>query len=400
MNSQPQKIQEIIERGVEKVYPSKAFLRTRLLSGKPLKLYAGIDPTAPSFHIGHLAILNKLAQFQKLGHQVFLLIGDFTALIGDPTGRSSTRPQLTKKEILNNSRAFKKQAERILSFQSPNPARIVYNSAWLSKLTLKDLVQLASHFTVQQMITRDMFQRRIAKKKPIFLHEFLYPAFQAYDSIALEVDLEVGGNDQTFNMLCGRSLVKDLQKREKIVLAVQLLVNPDGSKMSKTATNSVFLNDSPLEMFGKIMSYPDSLIEPGFSLCTQVSWAEVKKIKVDLKEKKINPRDAKFRLAKEIVTISWGTKKAEQAAQEFQRIFQQKAWPSEIPEIKLTKKRWPLIDLLIQTHLATSRSEARRLITQGGIKINRQLQKDPNQVVEVSEGTIIQRGRRRFVKIC
>ncbi len=398
-NTLNQKIQEILERGVEKVYPSKSFLKEKLLTKKPMKLYAGLDPTASSLHIGHLAILNKLAQFQKLGHQVFFLIGNFTSLIGDPTGRSAVRPQLTEKEVLANSRVFKEQAEKVLSFDSPNPARIVYNSQWLSELTLKDLIKLTSHFTVQQMMARDMFQKRVASKKPIFIHEFLYPIFQAYDSVALEADMEVGGNDQTFNMLCGRSLVKDLQHREKIVLTGQLLINADGSKMSKTASNAVFLSDAPLEMFGKIMSYPDSLIEPAFTLCTQVSYVEVKKIGKNLKKQEINPRDAKIRLAQEIVGIIWGKGKAVQAAQEFQRIFQQKSLPSEIVEVKLSKRRILLVDLLIKTHLASSHSEARRLIAQGGIKINQQVQREWNQEVAIPKGTIVQRGKRKFVRI-
>ena len=399
MNTLDQKIQEILERGVEKIYPSKDFLKAKLLSGKPMRLYAGIDPTAPSLHIGHLAILNKLAQFQKLGHQVFFLIGDFTSLIGDPTGRSVARPQLTEKQILANSRFFRKQAEKILSFHSPNPAHLVYNSQWSNKMELKDLIGIASRFTVQQMIVRDMFQKRIARHKPIFIHEFLYPIFQAYDSVALEADLEVGGNDQTFNMLCGRSLVKDLQHREKIVLAGKLLINADGSKMSKTATNTIFLNDPPSEMFGKVMSYPDSLIALGFSLCTQIPYEEVKEIEKSLIEGKLNPRDAKLHLAEEIVALNWGKGKAKKATQEFLRVFQKKSLPTEIPEISLADKSLSLIDLLLKTHLARSRSEARRLIKQGGVRINQQIQSEADREIKISKGLIIQRGRRRFVKI-
>lgn len=398
-DTRAEKVAEVLERGIEKIYPSSSFLKKKLLAGRPLKIYAGFDPTASSLHLGHLALLNKLAQLQELGHQVFFLIGDFTALIGDPSGRSAARPQLTKKEITASSRCFYQQAAKILSFRGNNSARLVFNSQWLGKLKAGDVVELASHFTVQQMLARDMFQRRIEKKKPIFIHEFLYPLFQAYDSVALEADLEVGGSDQTFNMLCGRSLVKDLQHREKMVLTLELLTDAKGNKMSKTAANAVFLNDSSQEMYGKIMSFPDQLIEPAFYLGTRVPRAEVEEIRQKMEEKQANRRHAKARLAWEMVALNWGREKAERSAQEFSRVFQEKRLPSKIPLVRLPKKTISLTDLLLQTQLASSRAEARRLITQGGIKVNQEVQTDGERMIKVVKGMLVQRGKRKLVQI-
>jgi len=398
-DTRAEKVAEVLGRGIEKIYPSSSFLKKKLLAGRPLKIYAGFDPTASSLHLGHLALLNKLAQLQELGHQVFFLIGDFTALIGDPSGRSATRPQLTKKEITANGRCFYQQAAKILSFQGNNSARLVFNSQWLGKLKAEDIVELASHFTVQQMLARDMFQRRIEKKRPIFIHEFLYPLFQAYDSVALEADLEVGGNDQTFNMLCGRSLVKDLQHREKIVLTLKLLTDAKGDKMSKTAANAVFLSDSSQEMYGKIMSFPDQLVEPAFYSGTRVPRAEVEEIRQKMKEKQVNRRDAKARLAWEMVALNWGREKAERSAQEFSRVFQEKRLPLKIPLVRLPKETISLIDLLLQTQLASSRAEARRLITQGGIKVDQEVQTDGEQMIKLVKGMLVQRGKRKLVQI-
>ena len=396
MNTLNTTIKEVLERGVEKVYPSASFLRARLLTKKPLKIYVGLDPTAPSLHLGHLIVLNKLAQFQALGHHVFCLIGDFTALIGDPTGKSKTRPVLSPEEVRKNSRQIARQVRKFLNFQGKNPAHLVYNSQWAKKIKPEDLINLTSHFTVQQMVVRDMFQERLKHQRPIFIHEFLYPIFQAYDSVALEADLEIGGNDQTFNMLCGRDLVKDLQHRAKAVMALKLLTDTQGQKMSKTAQNPVFLNDPPEEMFGKIMSYPDSLLESAFELCTRIPKKEIQALKKKLK----NPRDLKERLASEIVRLVWGEKKATQAAQEFQRVFQEKNLPLHLPTVKLSSiGKMSLPELLVKAHLASSRSEARRLILQGGIKINQEKQTDEKKIIIPQKGMIIQRGKRRFVKI-
>ncbi len=389
-------IEEILTKGVEKIYPSTSFLQKRLLEKKPLNIYAGLDPTASSLHIGHLIVLNKLAQLQALGHHIFVLIGDFTALIGDPTGKSTTRPVLSSQEIVNNSKHFVQQAKKFLSFQGENSAKVVYNSQWSKKLRPEDLIRLASHFTVQRMITRDMFQERIKRQKPIYIHEFLYPIFQAYDSVALKADLEVGGNDQTFNMLCGRDLVKSLQHREKAVMSLKLLVDAQGKKMSKTASGAIFLDDKPAEMYGKVMSFPDSLLDSAFELCTQIPEKEIRRLKKTL----TNPRDLKSRLAEEIVARIWGQEKSHQAAQEFQRIFQRKGFPLNLPVVRIgLKKKVALLDLLVKVRLAVSRSEARRLVEQGGIRIDQKVQKKWDQIIVPKRGMVIQRGKRRFIKI-
>src|SRR4030043_655259 len=273
------KIKEVLEKGVEKIYPSKEALEKTLKSGKRIRLYCGFDPTSPKLHIGNAIQLRKLAQFQNLGHEVIFLIGDFTGMIGDPTDKSAARKKITRKEILKNAKNYKNLASKILRFSGKNPAKIMYNSEWNDKLTFIELIELASNFTVQQIIIRDMFQERIKKDKPIYLHEFFYPLAQAYDSVAMDVDLEIGGNDQTFNMLCGRQLMKALKNKEKFVLTTKLLNDPSGKKMGKTEGNIINLDEKPNEMYGKIMSWPDSLIFPGFELCTDLSIEEVNQIK-------------------------------------------------------------------------------------------------------------------------
>jgi tyrosyl-tRNA synthetase len=397
--TQLEKISEILERGTEKIYPSPAFLKKQLMGKRKLKIYAGFDPTGSSLHLGHLAVLNKLAQLQELGHQIFFLIGNFTALIGDPSGRSTTRPQLTKEEVLTNSDRFYEQAKNVLSFKKPNPARIVFNNQWLNQLKTEDIIRLASHFTVQQLLIRDMFQKRIEKKRPIFVHEFLYPLFQAYDSVALEADLEVGGNDQTFNMLCGRSLVKDIQHREKMVLTLKLLTDAQGKKFSKTEKKAIFLDDSPEEMYGKVMAFPDQSVEPALLLITRIPLKEIEKVKKAMEGERVNRRDAKARLAFEMVSQIWGKKEAERAAREFESVFQKKGLPADIPQIQLPKKTFSLVDLLIKTNLASSKSEARRLISQKGIKINQKTETNVEAEIKLKKGTLIQRGKRKIIQI-
>ncbi|MDP2362914.1 MAG: tyrosine--tRNA ligase, partial [Ignavibacteria bacterium] len=291
IDTNPKRIKEVLSRGVGAVYLSLKALEDKMASGERIRLYCGYDPSAPTLHIGHMVTLKKLAQFQALGHEVIMLIGDFTGMIGDPTGKTAARKKLTRKEVIKNSKNYRKQASRFLKFSGPNPAKILYNSQWSDRLTFKDLIELASNFTVQQMIIRDMFQERIKNKKPVFLHEFLYPLAQGYDSVAMDVDLEIGGKDQTFNMLCGRSLMKALKNKEKFVLATKLLTDPSGKKMGKTEGNIINLDAEPEEMFGKVMAWPDDLIALGFELCTDLKTEEIEKISEQLKEKKINPRD-------------------------------------------------------------------------------------------------------------
>jgi tyrosyl-tRNA synthetase len=390
-----QQIEEVLSRGVETVYPDKDSLKKVLMSGKRIKLYCGFDPTGPSLHIGHGNQLRKLAQFQKLGHEVIFLIGDFTAMIGDPTDKSAARKQLTPKEVKINLSGWKKQAAAILDFDGANPVKIMYNSKWLGKLKLGEILDLASNFTVQRMMERDMFEKRAAEGKPIYLHEFMYPLMQGFDSVAMDVDLEIGGNDQTFNMLVGRDLMKVIKNKEKAVLALKLLTDPTGKKMGKTEGNMITLVDSSKDMFGKIMSWSDPMIKLSLEICTEVPLAEIEKM-AEAMSKGANPRDYKMRLAYEIVKIYRSEKEAEAARDNFIKVFSEGQKPAEVKSYKV--KSHKVIDVLVETGLASSNSEAHRLIEQKGVKSNDVVIEDLNQVLSKGEH-LIQKGKRFFVKV-
>jgi tyrosyl-tRNA synthetase len=388
-----EKIEEILDKGVEEVYPDKESLKKVLVSKKKLRIYCGYDPTAPKLHLGHLPTLFKLAQFQRLGHEAIMLIGDFTGMIGDPTGKSKARKRLTREEVILNSKNYKKLASKILNFKGENPAKVLFNSQWHDKLSFLNLIDLASNFTVQQMVARDFFQERIKRKKPIYLHEFLYPLAQAYDSVAMDVDLEIGGKDQTFNMLSGRDLMKILKGKEKFVMALKLLVDPTGKKMGKTEAHFITLDEDPKEMYGKIMSWPDSLIPLAFELCTDLPTKETKRIE------KLKPREAKAELARRIVKICHSKRLAEKAEEEFNRVFREKKLPSQIPEVKMKEKLINILELLFKINLVSSKSEAKRLILQKGVKIDGRIEEDWKKEIKIKKGMIIQVGKRRFVKI-
>ena len=394
-----EKIKEVLKKGVEKIYPSPEALEKLLKSGKRIRLYCGFDPTSPNLHIGNAIQLRKLAQFQKLGHEVIFLIGDFTGMIGDPSDKTATRKKLNRRETLKNLKNYKKQASKILDFSGKNPAKVLYNGEWNNKLKFGDLIELASNFTVQQMIIRDMFQERIKSNKPIYLHEFLYPLAQAYDSVAMDVDLEVGGNDQTFNMLCGRDLMKTLKNKEKLVLTTKMLVDPSGRKMGKTEGNMINLDEKPDQMYGKIMSWTDELIVPGFELCTDFSLNDTEKIYENLKIGKTNPRNEKAKLAKEMVTIQHNREAAEKAEEEFNHIFKEGSQPTDIPEIKISDKKILVCDLLVKAKLALSKSEAKRLVEQGAIDIDEIVLSDWRKEIAPKKGMIIRAGKRKFVKL-
>ncbi|MCX6717336.1 MAG: tyrosine--tRNA ligase [Candidatus Taylorbacteria bacterium] len=294
-------IEEFLTRGVENIYPNKEFLKKQLLSGKKLTMYLGIDPTGPTLHLGHMIPIKKLGEFQKLGHKAILLIGDFTAMIGDPTDKSATRKQLTRKQVLNNCKLYKRQISTFLNFGFGG-ADLKYNSKWLGRLSFEKLLELSSYLTHSQMIKRSMFQDRINNGKDIYINEFMYPLMQGYDSVAMDVDGEIGGNDQTFNMLVGRDLLKKIKNKEKFVMTVKLLADSTGKKMGKTEGNMASLTDDNNEMFGKVMSWTDGVMISAFELCTNVPMEEIKKIEKDLQEG-INPKDFKLKLAYEIVRI-------------------------------------------------------------------------------------------------
>jgi len=389
-----EKINEVLSRGVEAVYPSRTALEKVLLSGKKLRIYNGIDPTG-KLQIGHGVILNKLRQFQDLGHEIIILIGDFTAMIGDPTDKAATRKQLTRKEVLDNTKNYKELIGRVLDLKK---TEFKYNSQWLDKLSFFEVVNLASEFSVQRLLERDMFEKRMKEGKIIHLHEFLYPIMQAYDCVAMDVDLEIGGNDQTFNMLAGRTLMKKIKDKEKFVLAMKLLQDPTGKKMGKTEGNAISLTDQPGDMYGKVMSWTDGMIVPAFEIATNIDWEESKQVAKDLKNGK-NPKILKMLLAYTVVKMYHGAEAAIKAEEQFKQVFEQGLNPDEIKKLKIKSKN--IIDILIETKLAGSRSEARRLLGQGGIKVDTKTIKDENFKIEKidKDGVVVQKGKRHFVKL-
>lgn len=383
------KIDEILTRGVENIFVGEK-LKEKLLSGKRLKVYLGIDPTGPTLHMGHAIPLQKLKQFQELGHQVILLMGDFTAMIGDPTDKASARKQLSHKEVLDNLKKYKKQASIFLKFAGENKAEFKFNSKWLSKMKFEDVLSLAAKVTVDQMLKRDMFARRNEEGKPIFIHEFMYPLMQGYDSVAMNVDVEVGGNDQTFNMLVGRDLVSQILKKDKSVLAMKLLEDNTGKKMGKTEGNMVSFQDNPNEMFGKVMSWADSLIEEGFELCTNVPLSTIKANQ--------NPRDLKMKLAYEIVKIYHGEKKAKEAEQNFINTFQKKEIPQEMQEIRCNNGEL-LSELMVKNKVLSSKGEWRRLVLENAIHDLTENKNITEVNIKIYQNLTLKIGKKRFVKI-
>ena len=346
--NQIDKIKEVLTRGVENIYPNRMALEKVLKSGQKIRLYCGFDPTAAALHIGNAIQIRKLAQFQGLGHEVIFLIGDFTGMIGDPTDKKAARKKMTREELLKNTKNYKKQASRILRFSGKNPAKILYNSQWSDKLSFASLIEIASYFTAQQTIARDMFKKRIQDGKDLYLHEFLYPLAQAYDSVAMDVDLEVGGNDQMFNMLAGRTLMKKMKNKDKFVLTTKLLVDSAGQKMGKTEGKMISLDTPANEMFGQIMAWSDEMITLALEICTDLPMEEVNQINQQIREGEINPRDVKARLAREIVAIHHSKPAALKAEKEFNKVFKDKEKPSEMSVIKTDKKRHQILDLLVE----------------------------------------------------
>jgi len=391
------KQEELLKRGISAIYPSVEFLESKLKSGKKLTLYLGIDPTGPTLHLGHFIPIKKMAEFQKAGHQIIILIGDFTAMIGDPTDKKSTRQPLNRKQILNNLKDYKKQISTTLSFKGKNKAKIKFNSNWLGKMKFEDVLSLASNMTVQQMLERDMFKKRMEDGRPVSIHEFLYPLMQAYDSVVMDVDGEIGGNDQTFNMLCGRDLMKTLKNKEKFVITTKLLEDNQGQKMGKTEGNMVALSDSPDEMFGKIMSWSDGLIISSFELCTNVPMSEINQFTKLLEQGEINPRDLKMRLAKEIITIIHNENKAKVAEQNFIKTFQKKEVPDQIKKVKAGVDDL-LIDVLLSNKVVQSKTEFRRLINEGAISIIDKEEKI-TQIDELARPAVYRIGKKRFIQI-
>ncbi|MES3031464.1 MAG: tyrosine--tRNA ligase [Patescibacteria group bacterium] len=391
------KIDALLERGVEAIFPSKEFLKAKLMKGERVTLYLGIDPTGPTLHLGHLIPLRKLAEFQKLGHQIILLIGDFTATIGDPTDKLATRVPLTREQVLKNAELYKEQASKIISFSGNNKALIKYNSKWLSHMPMEEIFKLMSHITYAQTIKRDMFQQRIAQGKDLSLHEFMYPIMQGYDSVAMDVDGEVGGNDQTFNMLVGRDLLKKMKNKEKFVVASKLLVDPSGKKMGKTEGNIVSLDQTPEDMFGKVMSWSDELIVPGFEIITDASLEEITTIK-DALARGDNPRDLKVRLAHAVVSMLHGKEEADNAKESFESTFSKGEVPEDIQEIKADKDSL-LRDAIVGGKIVDSNGEWRRLVESKAVSFADTKESITDPFVKIERDCIVRVGKKRFAKI-
>jgi tyrosyl-tRNA synthetase len=389
--------EEILNRGVASIFPSREFLKSRLEKGEKLTVYLGIDPTGPNLHLGHAIPIKKMSEFQKAGHKIILLLGDFTAMIGDPTDKSATRKQLTKKEVLNNLKGYKKQLSKIISFNGKNKAELKFNSKWHSKMNFEEVLSLASQMTVQQMLERDMFKKRMKEGKPIFIHEFMYPLMQAYDSVAMNVDGEIGGNDQTFNMLCGRDMIKNMKGKEKFVITTKLLEDPNGKKMGKTEGNMVTISDKPEDMYGKIMSWTDGMIISAFELCTNVDVSEIKEIEKDLKDKDVNFKEYKMRLAREVITLYYDQKQAKLAEENWEKTFSKKETPEDVEEIK-THKNTLLVDIMVENKIVSSKSDFRRLV-EGGAISRLEDNKKIEEFNQKSEEGVYRVGKKRFVKI-
>lgn len=381
---------DLLTRAVAEVVP-KALAEEKMKTGKKLRIYLGIDPTGSKLHLGHSVPLRKLQAFADAGHEVIFLVGSFTAMIGDPSGRDALREPLTKEQVIKNFETYKQQAGKVLDFTK---VKIVYNHEWLEKLNGADILKLASIFTVQQMEERDMFVQRRKKELPIGTHEFLYPLFVGYDSVVLDVDCELGGSDQLFNMLAGRTLQQKLGKRDKFVLTTKLIEGTDGRKMSKTYDNCIWLEDSAKDMYGKILSIEDRLITTYMECCTDISMEEIREI-----EKKTgkgqNPMPFKKQLAAKIVRLYHGEAAAKKAAEEFTKVFSDRELPSDIPEVK-AKKGELLLDLLLRAKLISSKSDGRRVIDQQGIHLNDATITDVNAPAAAGTYKV---GKRKFIQI-
>ncbi|PKM41666.1 MAG: tyrosine--tRNA ligase [Firmicutes bacterium HGW-Firmicutes-8] len=396
---------EIIRRGAAEIVPENELvekIKKSVAAGKPLHIKLGLDPTAPDIHLGHTVVLQKLRQFQDLGHKVTIIIGDYTGRIGDPTGKSETRKQLTDEEIKVNAQTYENQIFKILDRSKTN---VVFNSQWLAPLTFADVIGLAAKYTVARMLERDDFAKRFHNELPISIHEFFYPLMQGYDSVALEADIELGGTDQKFNLLMGRHLQKEYGQEPQVALMMPILEGLDGvQKMSKSLGNYIGITESPKEMYGKTMSIADELMIRYFELVTPVEMEEIRAIEKGLKAGQIHPRDLKMRLAREIVTIYYGAEAAEKAEEEFKNIFQKKELPNEVPEYRLSDKDledgciW-LPKLLALAGLVSGTSEGKRLIQQGAVKIDEEKITDPDIKLIPQDGIIIKAGKRKFAKI-
>ncbi len=390
---------DIIRRGVEEIVPEDGLVKKiekSIKENKPLKIKCGCDPSRPDLHIGHAVLLRKMRQFQDLGHDAILLIGDFTAMIGDPTGRNKTRPQLTIEDTKRNAQSYIDQAAIILNEQT---LQIVYNSHWLGKMDFTDVIKLASKYTVARMLERDDFTKRYSGGVPISLHEFLYPLAQGYDSVHLQADVELGGTDQKFNLLVGRDLQKESGQSPQIVITTPLLEGTDGvEKMSKSYDNYIGLTDTSSNMYGKTLSIPDTMIGKYFEFATNIPQHQLDEIKEDLKNGKSNPRDLKRQLAREIVSIYYDEKEARLAESAFDNLFIKKDVPDDMPEYKLCESE-KLISIMVNNNLVASNGDAKRMIKQGAVKLNDEKITDHFLEIHPKSESVLKVGKRKFLRI-
>lgn len=392
-------IDEFLERGVEKIYPTKEALREKLMSGERIKAYQGFDPSGPFLHVGHAMGIRGLRILQKLGHEVVFLVGDYTAKVGDPdASKGGARPILTDEIIAKNMAGWKEQAGQLIDFEGENPVEFKHNYEWLSKLNLNDLIVLMSKATVQQMIERDMFTRRLSQNNSIGLQEFIYPLMQGYDSVAMKMDLEIGGTDQTFNMLMGRQLVKEYLGKEKFVRTNQMMDAPDGRTMSKTKGNGINLVDTAENMFGKAMSYSDDLIIKAMTLLTEIPMGEITEMEKNIKSGE-NPMKIKKIMAFEVVKMIKGEKAAIQSREHFERTVQNKEVTEDLIEETKVSGKMTIIEFLKKLDDETSANELKRLVEQGGVEMDGEKVINPLQEFDFKSGTLVKKGKRKFMKV-
>ncbi len=396
---------EVLRRGTAEIVPEDE-LRNKVIrsiaTGIPLKVKLGLDPSAPDIHVGHTVVLHKLRQFQELGHRVQLLIGDFTGRIGDPTGKSETRKQLTEDDVKRNAATYQEQISKILD---PAKTEIVYNSTWLAPMTFAEVVELSAKYTVARMLEREDFTNRYTTGQPISIHEFFYPLMQGFDSVALETDIELGGTDQKFNLLMGRTLQKEYGKEPQVAIMMPLLEGLDGAhKMSKSLGNYIGINEPPKEIYGKAMSIPDELMVKYYELATDIGNEELAALKQGVANGSVHPRDAKMKLAYTIVRMYHGEDAAKEAEAHFVTVFQQRSLPEDIetfvvPQEELEDGKIRLVKLLLLSGLQPSGAEARRTVQGGGVKVNEEKITDPNAELAIKEGDVVQIGKRKFIRL-
>lgn len=394
-NANIKKIERVLSDRVEQVLPDKNSLKSLMLK-KRIRLYVGIDPTGKRLHLGHLIPLRKLQEFADLGSEAILVVGTGTVLSGDPSQRDAARPRITDKEIKENIKTWKKQAGRILDFSK---VKIKCNGDWLLKLGLKDIINIASNVSAVRLFQRDMFQKRISSGNTVWMHEILYPILQGYDSVFLDVDLEIGGSDQVFNMLVGREMQQKIRKREKFVLTCPMVLGINGKPMSKSSGNCIWIDDSPKEKFGKVMSVPDEMILPYFQLLTDLPENKIKECERLLRKGKTNPKNLKKQLAFEIVKLYDSPQEAERAKKEFENVFEKKKLPSRIPSVNIGARTINVVDLLVKAKLSPSKSEAKRLILQKGVKIDGKVHGNWEEEIKIKKGLLVQVGKRKFIRI-